>query len=430
MPDHLILKGGTWHVRLDVPVDVQGHTLFFLKKVLTKSLKTGNRHTAKDASREILASWKRQIKEVREKKELSSWTVRAVSAQEELREKIFQATNNEDFEAINSYRICEMARIILDYNLNEEQTGELKDILLENKRPKTTISPTLIDEFEAYQEKNFVIRKTAAMQASHIREIIKFIDNNNLLLNHESIEKYLESTNLATSTKRNRLFSGNSFWEFLIHKDKSIKSTPNPFQNQTPQRQKKGKGKNSTNSYLAFTKSEVESLCKAAITKMDIALANTIKIAAYTGCRIEEICQLKAHNAQNNIFLIENAKTTSGNRELPIHPNIATLIDSLKRNSPDGFLIESSTGNKYGNRSDSISKRFGRLKTQLGFGRDQVFHSIRKTTATLLQRAEVPPLIITAIMGHKVNHITFDIYSAGPSIQQKREAIEKLTFDF
>lgn len=430
MPDHLVLKGGTWHVRLDIPKDVQGHPLFLMKRVLTHTLKTGNRQLAKDASREILAIWKRQIKEARDTKELSSWRIRAETAQREIQDKVFRAKNSDDFESINAFRIAEMARIMLNYSLDHESIDELKEVMLENKKPKTIISPSLIIEFEKYQAKHYVIEKTAAMQASNIKKIMNFIDKNELTLNHDSIAKYLDSVTLSNKTKQNRLFSGNAFWEFLTHKDKSIKSIPNPFQNHTPQRAKKGKGKNNNNSYAAFTKSEIENLYKAATDNGDMALAATIKIAAYTGCRIEEICQLKTTSIQSDHLIIDNAKTNSGNRSLPIHSKIVELINKLKTNPYNEFLIESSEGNKYGTRSDSISKRFGRLKTKLGFGRDHVFHSIRKTTATLLEQAEAPPLVITAILGHKVNHITFDVYSSGPSMQQKRNAIEKLDFQF
>ncbi|MFP6797499.1 MAG: tyrosine-type recombinase/integrase [Pseudomonas sp.] len=430
MSRHLILKGSTWHVRLDVPKDVRGHPNFMMKKVLTKSLKTGNHQAAVDASREVLIEWKKRINEARDKKGLSSWKIHAEAKKQNLDANLYIAKTAEEFQKIKYDQLLEAAKIINEYGLKNHEREEALQFMVNNTRPKTTISPQLINEFERYQAKNFVGEKTASMQASHIREIIKYIDINNIGLTHDSVEKYLDSLDIKSITKRNRLFSGNSFWDFLEYKDKSIKNEPNPFHNHNLQRAKKGKGKDQKNSYIPFTQAEIEKIYKAAMDKGDTVLADTIKIAALTGCRIAEICKLTTSNIQKNNIVIENAKTNSGNRHIPIHPNIKELVDSLIKKSTDGFLISSSSGNKYGNRSDSISKRFGRLKTTLGFESGKVFHSIRKTTATLLQRAGVPPLTIAAIMGHKVNHITFDIYSAGPSFQQKDLAIKKLQFKF
>jgi len=57
--------------------------------------------------------------------------------------------------------------------------------------------------------------------------------------------------------------------------------------------------------------------------------------------------------------------------------------------SQDGYLLSGLTFNKYGDRSNAIGKRFGRLKQSLGFSEKKVFHSIRKTVVTLLEDAGV-----------------------------------------
>ncbi|WP_171011794.1 hypothetical protein [Pseudomonas sp. 2FE] len=38
--------------------------------------------------------------------------------------------------------------------------------------------------------------------------------------------------------------------------------------------------------------------------------------------------------------------------------------------------------------------------------------------------------MIPAILGHEFGHISLDVYFAGPSYDQKKEAIEKLEFNF
>ena len=84
------------------------------------------------------------------------------------------------------------------------------------------------------------------------------------------------------------------------------------------------------------------------------------------------------------------------------------------------------SANKYGDRSNAIGKRFGRLKSRLGFGGDLVFHSIRKTVATELENAGVAEAIAADILGHDKNTMTYGLYSGGNRLGVKLEAIEKV----
>ena len=62
----------------------------------------------------------------------------------------------------------------------------------------------------------------------------------------------------------------------------------------------------------------------------------------------------------------------------------------------------------------------------LGYGPTQVFHSIRKTVATLFEDAGVPVGVAADILGHeKVGDMTYGLYSGGASIETKRKAMEK-----
>ena len=51
--------------------------------------------------------------------------------------------------------------------------------------------------------------------------------------------------------------------------------------------------------------------------------------------------------------------------------------------SPSRLFLSTNT-NQHGERSAAVGKRFGRLKAEMGFGPEHVFHSIRKTAATML----------------------------------------------
>ena len=82
----------------------------------------------------------------------------------------------------------------------------------------------------------------------------------------------------------------------------------------------------------------------------------------------------------------------------------------------------------YGDRSNAISKRFGRLKAKLGYDRRYVFHSIRKTFTSRLEAAGVPELLAARLLGHEVKTISYGLYSSGSTFPQLRDAINHVDY--
>ena len=162
----------------------------------------------------------------------------------------------------------------------------------------------------------------------------------------------------------------------------------------------------------------------------DTQLADLIKIGAYTGARIEELCSLKVEKVSASVLKIEDAKTEAGWREVPIHAAIADLVKRLKKESKDGYLLSGLTFNKYGDRSNAIGKRFGRLKEELGFDEFHTFHSLRSTVATQLENAHIPEGVAADIIGHEKTTMTYGLYSGGASLATKREALAKVSYPF
>lgn len=119
-------------------------------------------------------------------------------------------------------------------------------------------------------------------------------------------------------------------------------------------------------------------------------LANLIRLGAYTGARIEELCSLRTEHADASALHIADAKTAAGIRDVPVHPAIKDLVEALKSSSTDGFLLSGLTLNKYGDRSNAIGKRFGRLKTDLGFGDQGVSEFLCKRVGLQLTEMRSP----------------------------------------
>jgi integrase len=177
-----------------------------------------------------------------------------------------------------------------------------------------------------------------------------------------------------------------------------------------------------------FEADDMVKLWKAAKANKDQALADLIELAMWSGARIEELCALKTDKVARDHFDIQDAKTAAGWRKVPIHSKLKATVKRLSGASKGGYLLSGLTENKYGDRSNAIGKRFGHLKTDLGFTQAHVFHSIRKTVSTLLENAGVGENVAADILGHEKPRITYGLYSGGASMDTKRKAIEKLKY--
>lgn len=177
--------------------------------------------------------------------------------------------------------------------------------------------------------------------------------------------------------------------------------------------------------WTAFTAAEVSKLYEAARAGkkvQDQTLADLIALAAYTGCRIEELGQLRPEDITEQSIKIGNAKTAAGIREVPMHPVLWPLVQRLLKDPAGDFLVPGSAGS-YDKRTNALGTRFGRLKTAMGFSDRHVFHSIRKTVVSQLEQAGVGENVTADIVGHEKPRITYGLYSSGTSLSQKAEAL-------
>ena len=103
-------------------------------------------------------------------------------------------------------------------------------------------------------------------------------------------------------------------------------------------------------------------------------------IALYTGMRIDEICNLKESDLNDNFFHIYHGKTKSSARVIPIHPLLKLLVNCLLKKSNDGYPMTNITSGGYDNkRSANFQKKLGKLRYKLDFPKGIVFHSLRNT---------------------------------------------------
>ena len=226
---------------------------------------------------------------------------------------------------------------------------------------------------------------------------------------------------LSYSTIKREVSPIKMYWKWL-KRYKGL-DAPTPFEDVLPPAPSKNSKSKSSVDINGFSVSDYHKIL-GAVPEKDRNLRNLIIIGAHTGCRIEELCALRTKDVLSDRIQLVDAKTKAGLRTIPIHNAIIQLVAELVDTSTDGYLISGEKpANKYAKRSSGIGKRFGRLKTKLGYGRNQVFHSWRHSMTTQLENAERPLNQIQRVIGHTVSGMTFARYSDGLAFETSKEII-------
>jgi len=324
------------------------------------------------------------------------------------------------------------------HNLSPTDVSEAREIIKSpaTYKPVSPITDRRLEIFRAHRIKEGIAEKTIDQQESKLKKLSDYLRDHGVRLTNETVAAWLETLSVTSKTKAQYLLAGSTFWQWAMKNDvqwkKIQEDQDNPFKEQALPKVR-GKAKVEA-ARKAFTPEQIESLYKAAHGHGNHALCDLIVLGAHTGCRIEELAQLRKESVVKVegilSFKIEDSKTAAGIREIPVHPAIHTTVKRLMADSIDGYLLPSSSGNKYGIRSDSLSKAFGRVKSAEGFGKQHVFHSVRAMVVTLLLRAGVVGPTVANIVGHETGLVTFDVYDQGASPVQKLDALSKLSFNF
>lgn len=157
-------------------------------------------------------------------------------------------------------------------------------------------------------------------------------------------------------------------------------------------------------------------------------------LAIYTGCRIGELCQLRGSDivTKNDITYFNihnengnNLKTKSSSRKIPAHKHLRELgIIELARAKGMNYLFELQPYG--GKRGHYPSKRFSTFKKALGFNERKTFHSFRHSFRNALSEADARDSVVSALMGHADESITFKTYGSDATLEKLDEAIQRI----
>ena len=168
------------------------------------------------------------------------------------------------------------------------------------------------------------------------------------------------------------------------------------------------------------------------------------QIAAYSGARLNEVCQLNASDIRQEdgiwvISLLNDAedksiKTQSSNRIVPLHFHLIDtgLLDYVEsvRNSKAVKLfpnLKSETNTRYGS---AISRWFSRYLKNLGIKKKgKNFHSFRHTVVNHLTSKQVYESFIKELVGHSHGTMTMDVYAGRKPLEVLlNECVVKLDY--
>ena len=415
---YLELKGNTWMVFMDVPKDLRKH---FGKARLKKSLETTDAGLAEIKKTPWVTHWKMQFRLLRTNPDAE---VLDVPPTVDGWRKYLNDLGPQN---------AEWGAAIMAHNLNPfaatSVLSEQRDIakVYAGAQNMMTGTADYLEEFFDYAKyapevhiegKRYMVDVFAKMfptfETIETDELVAYCDAR--LRGTDGKQPW------SRVTLRKNLNFAKKYWEYCAQR---YTSAPNliDYDRILPKEIKtKATRKSSDEANKAYSVDEVYLLLDAAVKKAeetnrhgDHNLVDLIRLGMYTGCRIEELCQMKLADVTADSFIIRDSKTESGQRLVPMHKEVSQIVERLKQSSTDGFLLSGeSTANATGKRSKGLSQRFSRHKQDLGFeNKLYTFHSFRSTLAKRFESAGVEEIRAARIIGHKVKSMTYGIYSRG-----------------
>ena len=414
-------KHRNWHVRKAVPTDLRD---VIGRNILEATLGTDALDVAIPRRNAQLAAWEQMFEDARRQQLLGAAELNRIRQKAELRAWGYLQGNPEhgagnlrrmedaasrfpqgDQEQATGMGVTSaLARFERNYPAPaplEEKASEIPvetlvekwlDANLKGRRRSKPLRPKTASERRSTVGKFAHWLKSRGIENS-VQTVTKSVAN-------RFIEEAYEVTDSHPRTANKQIRSLSSYWRYLIQQEVAKR---NPWEGQSleepvvPESERK----------RPFTDDEIRRLFAGDPGQ---PLADVMKIAFFTGMRINEICELKVGNCANGLFRITDSKTNAGLREVPIHSGLEKLV-TARTADRDGkaYLISELKTPADGasvKRSNPLVKKFKTFRESVGVddvvGNSRVsrvtFHSFRNIFA---HRAE-------DALGQGVSGFTYD----------------------
>ncbi|TGD65265.1 integrase [Tabrizicola sp. WMC-M-20] len=390
------LKQQTWLYRRNYPKDLQP----ILGQAYKQSLKTGDARVAKARAAEVNAKYEEIVTKAK--------AGGAIEKPEPVR---IVAPAFQQVTIVGRVSVAELGKQYLNRRSNELQHGGFKSvrfsvglfISLFGRRP---IGAVTRDDAKAFTRK-------VAQLGKHVGKSCK--------TKNYSMERLLalsEGERISPQTQKRIVSQVGHFMAWTVYESHLAS---NPFE------AVRVEGRAKPQHFEALTDEEVLHLLNLQDPKIGVAL----RFCLLSGMRAGEAVGLVRDDLiwKGNLGWfawiraneVRKLKTDAAERIVPLHSDLTPLLADLP-----------GTGRLFPGLSvNMVTKRFSVMREQLPVQRPGVvFHSSRKWFVTQCERAGVPEHFTASIVGHQSarseNRMTYGIYSAGISDEQKREIVEKV----
>lgn len=429
-----LLETGRWEIRLGIPADVRKA---LGRREFKKSLGHISKQEAEIKAGSILSEWKSLILSERQRVRGLDRTFNIDLADLSLHKDMYRDFAEESL--ITQAGIPEPSEDQIIRFINDQLENH-KDIYAPLDQVKATFSEycypaSFLDQYLKEKLKHLENRS----RDEHLGVIKnQFITAFPLIDKtfssrkvHDWWEK-LNSSGAAASTLRKYRSHCRAYMDWMIRK--GYTNLPNYF-DQLEHINKKQIAKDQRNrgtKRKPFTDEELATLWNAlnAKKKLDKGLNDLFLLGLYTGCRIEELCNLTHRDVKQTsdgrLYIeIPISKTEKGiGRKVPIHK----IVEHILLGRTDYIINTGKVNNQYGERSSAIGKKFGRLKDSLGFEKGKVFHSLRMTFIDKLKQTGTPEVAAADIVGHEVQTMTYGVYASETPVELLFRYVDQVSY--
>lgn len=392
------LKQQTWLYRRNYPKELQP----VLGQAYKQSLKTGDARVAKARAAEVNAKYEEIIAKAKAGGMMGKpEPVRIV------------APAFAPITIVGKVTVAELARHYLNRRSNELQHGGFKSV---------RFSIGLFVSVYGARPIGAVSREDALAFIRKVATLGKHVGKSYRTKGYglERLVGLSEGETISAQTQRRIVTQVGHFMDWAIYEGQLV---TNPFKTVRVE------AKASPSHYEAMTDDEVTRL----LALDDPRIGEVLSICLLTGMRAGEATGLVREDlvwkGNQGWFAwirpneVRTLKTDAAERFIPLHSALTPIIDRLPK---AGRLFPGLTVN-------TVTKRFAVMRDRAMIDRPGVvFHSSRKWFVTQCERAGVPEHWTASIVGHQSarseNRMTYGIYSAGISDEQKRDIVERVGF--
>lgn len=390
------LKQQCWLYRRNYPKDLQPT----LGQAYKQSLKTGDARVAKARAAEVNAKYEEIVTKAK-----------AGGTVDRPKPVVVEAPVFSPITIIGKVTVAELARQYLNRRSNELQHGGFKSV---------RFSVGLFTSVYGARAIGSVSREDALAFVRKLADLGRHVGKSYRTKGYglDRLVAVSEGERISPQTQRRIVTQVGHFLDWAVYEGQT---TNNPFK--TVRVEAKGKVKH----YEAMTDEEVARL----LVLDDPKIGGLLRLCLLSGLRAGEAVGLVRDDLvwKGNLGWfawirpneVRRLKTDAAERVVPLHSDLTPMLASLP---PTGRLFPGLTVNV-------VTKQFGLLRAKAGVNRaGVVFHSSRKWFVTQCERAGVPEHWTATIVGHQSarseNRMTYGIYSAGISDEQKRSIVEKV----